>query len=127
MSRDRGIFVMPQKGASKAEPIYFNGINGANGEYGLSPISADELSKLIVGEPPPENRSELQYRHRQQGEAHFGVKEGVDPKKLDESGWGVLFTHDADPAVRDALRPLLDLRKMQAGGRFKVYAGADGY
>jgi hypothetical protein len=118
---------MPPKGATKTESIYFNGINGATGEYGLAPMSAEELSKLIVGEPPPENRSELQYRHRQQGEAHFGVKEGVDPKKLDESGWGVVFAPDVEPAVRAALRPLLELRKDQAGARFKVYDGTDGY
>jgi hypothetical protein len=115
---------MPRK---KTEQLYFNGIDGATGEYGLSPMSAEELSKLIVGEAPPENRSELNYRHRQQGEAHFGVKEGVDPKKLDEAGWGVVFPHDADPAVRDALRPLLDWRKEQSGDRFRVYEGPDGH
>src|SRR5262245_61079437 len=117
---------MPQKGASKAERIYFNGINGATGDYGLPPMSSEELSKVIVGEAPPENRSELEYRRRQQGEAHLGAKEGVDPKKLDEAGWGVVFAQDADPAVRDALRPLLELRKEQAGDRFKIYEGAGG-
>ncbi len=117
---------MPEKGATTSEPFYFNGINGATGEYGLPPMSAEDLSKLIVGEAPPENQSELTFRYRQQGEAHFGAKEGVDPKKLDEAGWGVVFAHDADPAVRDALRPLLELRKEQAGDRFKVYDGAEG-
>ena len=118
---------MPETRTKKTEQFYFNGINGATGEYGLPPMSGEELAKLIVGEVPPENLSELNYRYRQQGEAHFGVKEGVDPKKLDEAGWGVVFTHDADPAVRAALQPLLDLREEQAGDRFQVYEGADGY
>ena len=118
---------MREKGANKSERFYFNGINGATGEYGLPPMSGEELSKLIVGEEPPENLSELNYRYRQQGEAHFGVKEGVDPKTLGEAGWGVVFTHDADPAVRAALQPLLDLRKEQAGDRFELYEGADGF
>ncbi len=91
------------------------------------PMSAEELSKLIMGEAPEENRTELRYRYRQKGEAHFGVKEGVDPKKLDEAGWGVVFPESAEPAVRDALAPLLELRKEQAGERFKVYDGTNGY
>ncbi len=118
---------MPEKGPGKAERFYFNGINGATGEYGLPPMSGEELSKLIVGEAPPENLSELRYRHRQQGEAHLGVKEGVDPRNLGEAGWGIVFARDADPAIRAALQPLLDRREEQAGERFAVYEGEDGY
>jgi hypothetical protein len=118
---------MPAKDGDEAERFYFNGINGATGEYGLPPMSAEELAKLIVGEAPPENLSELSYRYRQQNEAHLGVKEGVDPKELGEAGWGVVFAQDADPAVRSALQPLLDLRAEQAGERFKVYESEGGY
>lgn len=56
-----------------------------------------------------------------------GVKEGIDATKLSEAGWGVLFAHDADPAVKEAIQPLLDLRKEQAGPLFKVYEGSAGY
>ncbi len=118
---------MPVKDEKKTEELYFNGINGATGDYGLPPMTGAELSKFITGESAPDNLSELKYRYQQQGEAHFGVKEGVDPKNLQEAGWGVVFAHDADPAVRAALQPLLELRKEQAGERFKVYANGDGY
>jgi len=107
------------------QKLFFNGINGATGEYGLPPMTGEELAKLIRGEAPPENLSELKYRYQQGGD-HLGVKEGVDPKKLDEAGWGVVFAHDAGPAVKEALQPLLDRRAEQAQERFRVYEGADG-
>ncbi len=107
--------------------LSFNGVNGATGDYGLPAMTGEELSQFLCGEAPAENLNELRFRQGQKDQGHFGVKEGVDPKKLDEAGWGVIFTHDADPAIRDALGPLLELREEQAGERFKVYAGRDGY
>lgn len=108
--------------------LYFNGVNGATGAYGLPPMTGDALSRVLRGESPPENLQELQWRRQQTKHArHFGVKEGVDPKNLEETGWGVIFAHDADPGIRDALAPLLDLRREQAGDRFKVCDKSQGY
>ena len=117
----------PTNDQAGEELLYFNGINGESGEYDLPPMSAAELSNFIKGEASPENLSELRYRHESKGLKHLGVKEGVDPKRLDESGWGIVFAHDADPAIQEALGPLLQLRQGQAGERFRVYADGDGY
>jgi hypothetical protein len=45
----------------------------------------------------------------------------VDPNNLASSGWGVIFAPDVKPEVEEALRPLLELRKQQAGLYFKRY------
>ena len=110
-----------------ADQLFFNGINGITGDYGLPPMTGEELSGFIRGERKPENLDELRYRARAATERPLGVKEGVDPRKLDQAGWGIIFTHDADPAVKEALTDLIALRKTQAGDHFRLYEGADGY
>ncbi|HEX7182151.1 MAG TPA: toll/interleukin-1 receptor domain-containing protein [Thermoanaerobaculia bacterium] len=107
--------------------LTFNGVNGATGGYGLPPMTGEELSQFLRGEAAPENLNELRFRVQSRDNRHFGVKEGVDPKRLDQAGWGVIFAHDADPAVREALAPLLALRREQAGDLFKVYEKAGGH
>ncbi len=107
--------------------LTFNGVNGATGDYGLPPMTGEELSSFLRGEEKPENLAELRFRQQQKDSRHYGVKEGVDPKRLDQAGWGVIFAHDADPAVREALAPLLDLRREQAGDLFRAYEKAGGY
>ena len=70
----------------------FNGVDGDSGEYSLPPMTGEDLSGFIQGDKPPENLAELKYRYQQDTSETFGVKEGVDPKKLDETGWGDLLT-----------------------------------
>jgi len=107
--------------------LYFNGINGATGDYGLPPMTGDELVTFIRGEGKPENLNELRFRYEQKSKRSLGVKAGVDPKRLDQAGWGVIFAHDADPAIKEALSDLIALRKEQAGEHFRLYEGPEGY
>jgi len=50
---------------------------------------------------------------------------------VQEGGWGVIFSQHADPAVREALHPLLELRKLQATrrhpSRYREYWGDSAY
>lgn len=109
------------------ELLYFNGVNGDAGDYDLPPMTGDQLFSLIRGESTIENIGELKFRNGQGSSEHFGVKEGVDPKKLDESGWGVIFAHDADPAIEAALGELIQWRQAQAGNHFRLYNGQNAF
>src|SRR5215510_8970403 len=53
----------------------------------------------------------------------------VDPGKLEEAGWGIVFARGVDPAVREALEPLIEHRRKQVGdpALFKVFDGTAGY
>ncbi len=90
-------------------------------------MGAPELSSFIQGAQPPENLQELRFRRFRDSSRTFGPIEGIDPLKLSEAGWGIIFADDADPAIREALQPLIAFRRDQAGELFRLYAGADGY
>jgi hypothetical protein len=105
--------------------FYANGINLETGGYDVPPMSLSELDALLRKEQQPENSRQL--KNRAERPASLGVKEGVEPGRLDQAGWGVIFADNAAPAVERALQPLLRLRESQAGKRFRTYSGTKGY
>src|SRR6266545_3075575 len=115
--------------------MYFNGIDAATGEYLLPPMPPQALARVAQ-----KQRLDMQDFHFQdlrwraaqaRAGGHYAIEKGKDPKKLDESGWGVIFAHDADPAIREALGELLEHRRRQAAKQhehfFKEYTGPLGY
>jgi hypothetical protein len=48
-------------------------------------------------------------------------RELFDPLQLSTMGWGIIFAPDVGKNVREALRPLLELRRQQAGRLFKIF------
>jgi hypothetical protein len=113
------------------ELLYFNGINGASGDYETMPLPLDKLAQIASGEKlDAQDLLELQQKHAQRTEGHWAVKEGVDPKDLAQTGWGVIFAFadkDKTPAVREALSELLKHRQAQAGQYYKEYTGPAAY
>jgi hypothetical protein len=108
--------------SEKKPLLHFNGLNCATGRYGVEPISGDDLAAVLRGEKPVENLAQLSARLDQ---AH-PLKIGTDAKRLDQCGWAVIFAQDADPALLEALEPLLKLRAAQTGPRFRVLFGKAG-
>ena len=101
--------------------IHLNGVNGATGGYAGSPMTTAQVADLAQGkvsDPPPVaffkalKRWVDLLRHK-----HLGVKEGVDVRDLSQAGWAVIFPEGGDPAIREALGPLLSHRRRQAAAR----------
>src|SRR5438270_828976 len=114
------------------ELLFFNGIDGDSGDYLTEPMSPQSLAALARGErPDPRHLDELRWKQRQPEESNYDWAEGIDPKNLAETGWGVIFPFDEDPAVREALRELLDHRRNQATKKneqyYKEYVGPGAY
>ena len=106
--------------------IYPNGIDAETGQPLLPPLPVETVAQLAKGQPiAQEELEELRARVtvlKQRREAHYGVIAGVDPNDLAQAGWGVIFPfEDAArlPALREALAPLLALRRAQAGDRYR--------
>lgn len=102
------------------ELLYFNGINGATGGYGLNPMTDKEFAAAIT-------KQEKEF----QGSENFRPMYGIDAKNLAETGWGIILPFDdSDPArqqkqdrIKEALSDLLKLRQSQAGDLFKIFEG----
>ncbi len=112
--------------------LSFNGINGATGSYLLPPMSAEELSAIARGEArqDDEHARDLKNRYDRATRSHWGVIEGVDPKDIGQTGWGVIFAfEDKDQLepLKAALAPLLNHRRSQAGDLYREYSGVDAY
>jgi Peptidase family C25 len=109
-----------------------NGVDATTGEYLLPPMGLDEVARAAhTTLDNPASIAALRARHRRATEAVYAPKQGVDPRDLAQTGWGIVFAADADPAVRAALRPLLEHRRDQATTieehRYRAFSGADGY
>src|SRR5438105_13333394 len=60
-----------------------------------SDVCSSDLGALARGEEfEPEHLRDLEGRRRRDQEASFALVEGLDPKDLAQSGWGVVFAPD---------------------------------
>lgn len=145
---------------SEEERLYFNGINGATGSYGLAVTNKElveqiidretydelkdqdekrlrirrlDIQRLLNGAVTDTEREKLEKElHDIESEIvklgyHLVVVERVNPMDLAQAGWGAIFAANADPAIKEALSDLLQLRQAQAGDLFKIYDGSAGF
>lgn len=120
------------------DPLVFNGIDGRTGAYLLPSVDVAQLARMALGYSlPATERDEVDLKL---GAAiDYPLKEGEDPDDLSQAGWAVVFpfvrkgseavTHQA--AIREALGPLLALRRAQAARRddrrYRECVGPDAY
>lgn len=59
----------------------------------------------------------------------FLAVSSVDPNNLAEAGWGIVLPEGLDPAIREALSPLIEQRRRQVGDAnlFRIFEGKAGY
>lgn len=112
--------------------LTFNGINGATGDYLLPPMTPQQISRIAQGETlDAELRKDLEVRHFLESQKTMRIAAGRDTGNLAEAGWGIIFAHNADPGVREALGELLEHRRDQAAAvreeRYREYLGEHGY
>lgn len=115
------------------EDLLPNGLDATTGEYLLAGTSVESLAHEILadahGGRDAEQTEQLKRAEWLAKRPHLGPKEGVDPKDLAQTGWGVIFAGEPDPAVVEALTPLLAHRRRQAAARnerfYREFRGSD--
>ena len=111
------------------EEVVFNGIHARTGHYFTPPMEAQALARLALSAQdavPEEQKADLQ--RTAERSVDFRVDFSVDPTRLDQTGWGVIFAA-RDPqaqALYDALAVLLEHRREQAGDLYREYFGGGG-
>lgn len=111
--------------------LHFSGLQGDTGAYAVAPSPARALLTRARGKViDREDAGDLQ-EWRARGAK--GLLTG-DPRDLSQAGWGVIFTQGDEKeieAVREALQPLLDLRRAQVGSRaahrYREFHGPKGF
>ncbi len=106
--------------------IYPNGIDAETGEPLVPTLPVATVAAMAQGRPIAkgeldELRARVAVLNRRR-EDDYGVMAGVDPNDLAQAGWGVIFASEDEaglPALREALAPLLNLRRGQAGVRYR--------
>jgi hypothetical protein len=104
-----------------------NGIDATTGDYLPGGSIADLAQDAADWLPGGTEAGELRDRHSRLTERFYAPRHGIDALNLGEAGWGVVFAADANPAVRNALQPLLRHREGVAAGRYREFAESTGY
>jgi len=109
--------------------LHLNGIDAdTGGPLDDFPVTTEIIAKVARGQRiTPEDLRDAKIKSSpavkdpfrlKKGPDDFGVGEGIDPTDLAQTGWGVIFPaalpEKSVNAIKEALSPLLDLRKKQA-------------
>lgn len=107
------------------ERIIANGVNGLTGEYLLPPLDpADVAARAKQPPDDPAMAAQLGQLHAMAEQSFgesFGVPFHIDPSKVEQAGWAVVFSTEANNDVKAALEHLIEHRRRWIGdARTKV-------
>ncbi|HEX4955379.1 MAG TPA: hypothetical protein VF017_18465 [Thermoanaerobaculia bacterium] len=113
---------------------YCNGLDAEQGGYLSVALPEPEIARWFhdrfSGEIGHQELDRLD-RLGTQSKGAFPVVFGIDEGDLSQTGWAAIFPEGVDPAVREALGPLLDHRREQASSRweqgYRELTGATSY
>ncbi len=101
-----------------------NGVNGSTGQYLQPPMTGEEIRRS----PGDSVLDPATQREREWWVERYGIDDpdrapvrDVEPSDLSSAGWGVLFAPGVGAEVKEALKPLLDLRREQAAAVHRHY------
>lgn len=95
--------------------------------FGIEAESGESLPGMTTADLLRIDKDRGEVVKRGEGDAvTFQAVADVDPNNLEEAGWCVVFARDIDPAIKEALKPLLAFREAEAKRLFKVFEGNDG-
>ncbi|HVZ33862.1 MAG TPA: hypothetical protein VG963_15655, partial [Polyangiaceae bacterium] len=97
--------------------LQLNGINGRTGQY-LVP-------SMTVASAAADARAGMQGAAAPVPQA-LGLPAGADVSKLAHVGWAVIFAPSISEEIKEALRPLLERRRVEADALFRVFDYASG-
>ncbi len=110
------------------QDLLVNGLKASSGSYDLESITAEMITKIARGvkiEPTALRDAKILRSQEQASADHFGIAEGIEQDDLSQTGWSVIFPADLPQksveAIKEALKPLLDLRRSQAAAQSEIY------
>ena len=108
----------PEMNRTEFDPdiIYFNGIDPETGQYAVPPTPIEEVVKAVLARPGLEAYEAL---HGDRA-VPFAPPFGMSLDNPTQVGWAIVFHEDTPQEIREALTPLVDHRRAQAGDLFKV-------
>jgi hypothetical protein len=110
------------------DELVFNGVDADSGSYLFARTRLEQVARVIrAQQPDPEHVANLEARERAETEKKLTLAFGRNPTRLDEAGWALVVADDIGPEIVDALAPLRDWRRQQAGELYRELSGpADG-
>lgn len=115
-----------------AAEVVFSGLSGTDGRYPFPPLTVAGVAALARGERIDAGViKRIQIWLRQRFGRNRGTRESNAESDIRKAGWGIVFPQGCDPALLEALHPLLEWRESQAAAlrknRFQKYWDKDGY